>query len=224
MRIAHVITRLILGGAQENTLLCCEDLLRDYGDDVLLVTGPPLGPEGELAATGQGQGGCRWKSSPSCAGRSIRGAIWLSYRRIKQILRGFRPDVVHTHSAKAASWAARPPARSACRRSSTRSTARRFIRTRAGGPGRCSAACERWAAARCHALGQRGRRHDRPDGRRRRRAAREVHHDLQRHGGRAVPGRRPSTASGSGANWATGRNTSWSARSPGCFTSKDTRT
>ena len=48
MRIAHIITRLILGGAQENTVLCCEDLLRQYGDDVLLVTGPPLGPEGSL--------------------------------------------------------------------------------------------------------------------------------------------------------------------------------
>ena len=48
MRIAHVITRLILGGAQENTVLCCEDLLRQYGDDVLLITGPPLGPEGSL--------------------------------------------------------------------------------------------------------------------------------------------------------------------------------
>jgi hypothetical protein len=48
MRIAHIITRMILGGAQENTLLTCEDLLRIYGDEVLLVTGPPLGPEGSL--------------------------------------------------------------------------------------------------------------------------------------------------------------------------------
>ena len=48
MRIAHIITRLILGGAQENTVLNCEDLLRDYGDNVLLITGPPLGPEGSL--------------------------------------------------------------------------------------------------------------------------------------------------------------------------------
>ena len=48
MRIAHVITRLILGGAQENTVLCCEDLIRRHGDDVLLITGPPLGPEGSL--------------------------------------------------------------------------------------------------------------------------------------------------------------------------------
>ena len=48
MRIVHVITRLILGGAQENTVLCCEDLDAPHGDEVLLVTGPPLGPEGSL--------------------------------------------------------------------------------------------------------------------------------------------------------------------------------
>jgi hypothetical protein len=48
MRVAHVITRLIVGGAQENTLLTCERLARDFGDEVLLVTGPPLGPEGSL--------------------------------------------------------------------------------------------------------------------------------------------------------------------------------
>ena len=40
LRVAHVITRLILGGAQENTLLTVEDQQRDYGDDVTLITGP----------------------------------------------------------------------------------------------------------------------------------------------------------------------------------------
>ena len=29
-------------------MLTCEDLQRIYQDDVLLVTGPPLGPEGSL--------------------------------------------------------------------------------------------------------------------------------------------------------------------------------
>ena len=31
MRVAHVITRLILGGAQENTILCCHDLIDPIG-------------------------------------------------------------------------------------------------------------------------------------------------------------------------------------------------
>ena len=47
MKIVHVITRLIVGGAQENTLLSCEGQ-HDLGHDVTLITGPPLGPEGSL--------------------------------------------------------------------------------------------------------------------------------------------------------------------------------
>ena len=47
MKICHVITRLILGGAQENTLLTCEGLHRRR-HEVTLITGPALGPEGEL--------------------------------------------------------------------------------------------------------------------------------------------------------------------------------
>ncbi len=100
MRIAHVITRLILGGAQENTLFACEDLLRIYGDDVLLITGPALGPEGSLLERARA-GGVPLEIVPS-----LRRVIhpWrdlLAYRRIKAALAEFRPQVVHTHSAKA---------------------------------------------------------------------------------------------------------------------------
>jgi len=99
MRIAHVITRMIVGGAQENTLLCCQDLMRLYGDDVLLVTGPSLGPEGALLEQGRGEG------VALALVPELRRAIhpWRdvrSYLAIRRILRDFRPDVVHTHSAK----------------------------------------------------------------------------------------------------------------------------
>ena len=115
MRIAHVITRLILGGAQENTVLCCEDLLRQYGDDVLLITGPPLGPEGSLLERARAGGVPLEIIDP------LRRPIhpWrdlVSYRQIKDALRRFRPDVVHTHSAKggmlgrAAAWSLGVPA------------------------------------------------------------------------------------------------------------------
>ena len=46
MKVAHFITRLIIGGAQENTLLTVEDQHNDYQDEVTLITGPGLGPEG----------------------------------------------------------------------------------------------------------------------------------------------------------------------------------
>jgi len=100
LRIVHVITRLIIGGAQENTILTCEDLARDYGDDVLLVTGPPLGPEGSLLDR------ARANRVPLAIIDSLRRAIhpprdWRAYRELKRIVREFRPDVVHTHSAKA---------------------------------------------------------------------------------------------------------------------------
>ena len=48
MRVMHIITRMIVGGAQENTLYNCVDLLEEHGDQVLLVTGPSLGAEGNL--------------------------------------------------------------------------------------------------------------------------------------------------------------------------------
>jgi glycosyltransferase involved in cell wall biosynthesis len=100
MRIAHIITRMIIGGAQENTLYNCEDLIRQYDDNVLLITGPALGPEGDLL--GQGRGA----QVPIRLIPSLRRAInpWrdaASYLALKRALRDFRPEVVHTHSAKA---------------------------------------------------------------------------------------------------------------------------
>src|SRR4028118_1271732 len=55
MRIAHVITRLIVGGAQENTLLSCEGQ-HDLGHEVTLITGPAIGPEGSLLQRAQAHG------------------------------------------------------------------------------------------------------------------------------------------------------------------------
>jgi glycosyltransferase involved in cell wall biosynthesis len=100
MRIAHLITRLILGGAQENTVLSCEDLLRYHGDDVLLITGPPMGPEGSLMDRVEKNG------VPVAVLGALRREIHplrdpLSYLHIKRAIKTFRPDVVHTHSGKA---------------------------------------------------------------------------------------------------------------------------
>ncbi|MEN6556941.1 MAG: glycosyltransferase family 4 protein [Thermoguttaceae bacterium] len=151
MRIAHVITRMIVGGAQENTLFTCEDLLHQYGDDVLLVTGPSIGPEGSLLDRAKASG------VPVHVIDALRRPIhpWrdaASYRQIKNALRQFRPDVVHTHSAKggmlgrATAWSLGVPV---------------VIHTVHGAPfypwqSRASRwfsqVCERWAARRCHAM------------------------------------------------------------------------
>ena len=99
MKIVHVITRLILGGAQENTLITCK-LLAERGHDVTLVTGPALGPEGELFNLTKGQ------KYETVVIDEMRRAIEpykdvVSYRKLKKLLRQLQPDVVHTHSAKA---------------------------------------------------------------------------------------------------------------------------
>jgi hypothetical protein len=48
VRVLHVITRMILGGAQENTLLSVEGLARLDRYQVALVSGVDEGREGEL--------------------------------------------------------------------------------------------------------------------------------------------------------------------------------
>jgi glycosyltransferase involved in cell wall biosynthesis len=142
---------MVIGGAQENTLFNCEDLIREFGDEVLLVTGPALGPEGDLLMQGRGGG------VPRMVVPSLRRAIhpWrdaASYFALRRVLREFRPEVVHTHSAKGgflgrlAAWSLGVPA---------------IVHTVHGAPFHAyqSAvaratfrACERYAARRCHAL------------------------------------------------------------------------
>jgi glycosyltransferase involved in cell wall biosynthesis len=99
LRIVHIITRLIVGGAQENTLITCK-LLAKRGHNVTLITGPALGPEGELFNQAKGQG------YKVFVAERLRRAInpyndGVSYFQIKKLLRELRPDIVHTHSAKA---------------------------------------------------------------------------------------------------------------------------
>ncbi|MBR5691369.1 MAG: glycosyltransferase family 1 protein, partial [Verrucomicrobia bacterium] len=48
MKVEHVITRLIIGGAQENTLSTVLGLHAIPGVDVKLISGPTSGPEGTL--------------------------------------------------------------------------------------------------------------------------------------------------------------------------------
>ena len=151
MRVAHVITRMIVGGAQENTLFNCLDLEREHGDQVLLITGPSVGPEGDLLS--QGRAGELRVSVVDTLCREINPAKdLLAYWKIKRLIKEFQPDVVHTHSAKAgvlgrsAAWNLSVPA---------------IIHTVHGAPfhqyqGSVTRSIfrlvERWAAKRCHRI------------------------------------------------------------------------
>ena len=151
MRIVHVITRLILGGAQENTLLTVEGLHHRHGDDVTLITGPAEGPEGDLFGRAEAQG-LKVELMPELV-RAVRPATDLrAYRLLRRAFRRLRPEVVHTHSSKAgivgraAAWHERVPA---------------VVHTVHGLPfgpsespwkNRLYVALERSAARRCHAI------------------------------------------------------------------------
>ena len=99
MHICHIITRLILGGAQENTLLTCEGQSR-LGHRVTLITGPALGPEGELMTRAQA-GEYEVVVLDSMRRELHPWRDWQSFRAIRNWLKTHQPDVVHTHSSKA---------------------------------------------------------------------------------------------------------------------------
>jgi glycosyltransferase involved in cell wall biosynthesis len=99
-KVMHIITRLILGGAQENTLLTVEGLAASEDFEPCLVTGPALGPEGELISRAK-RNGVRLITVPQMR-RAINPVRDLSaYRRLCALIKEERPDIVHTHSSKA---------------------------------------------------------------------------------------------------------------------------
>lgn len=100
MKIVHIITRLILGGAQENTLLSVEGQQDDWGDEVVLITGPALGPEGSLLERAR-QGGRDVRLLPELRREIHPWRDWRSYQTLRRWLREIAPDIVHTHSSKA---------------------------------------------------------------------------------------------------------------------------
>jgi glycosyltransferase involved in cell wall biosynthesis len=108
MRICHVITRLIVGGAQENTLLTCQGL-RARGHEVALITGPALGPEGELTHRAR-RGGYEVVVLEAMRREINPWRDWRALRGLRAHLRRLRPDVMHSHSSKAGILARRAAA------------------------------------------------------------------------------------------------------------------
>ncbi len=100
IKIVHIITRLILGGAQENTLLTVEGLQKIDSYEVTLLTGPSLGPEGSLIEEAKKRG------IKLVIIKSFRRNIhpWLDFKSFLELyflLRKENYHIVHTHSSKA---------------------------------------------------------------------------------------------------------------------------
>lgn len=100
MKTAHIITRLIIGGAQENTLFNVDDQHHIHGDEVCLITGPGLGPEGTLEQRARDRG-LDLKLLPELRRNLHPWNDFRCYFALKKLLREYQPDIVHTHSSKA---------------------------------------------------------------------------------------------------------------------------
>jgi len=99
MKVCHVITRLIVGGAQENTVATCIGL-RQRGYDVELVIGPETGPEGSLLEK------TREAGVPVIVIDPLRRSVnpmhdFAAARALHRLFLEKRYDIVHTHSGKA---------------------------------------------------------------------------------------------------------------------------
>lgn len=100
MRVAHVITRLIVGGAQENTIASVLGLREKPGVEVSLISGPTTGPEGSLEPRVAQIPGLLI-IVPELVRPIAPVRDWLALRKLTRLFREQRPDIVHTHSGKA---------------------------------------------------------------------------------------------------------------------------
>ena len=122
MRVTHIITRLVIGGAQENTLSTIRGLRAKPGVEVKLISGPTIGPEGSLEnearkifgddvsslaprrGEGRGEGSTNnpdFRIVPELVRPVHPLKDFIALRKLEKILREQKPDIVHTHSGKA---------------------------------------------------------------------------------------------------------------------------
>lgn len=99
IRVAHVITRLCVGGAQENTLQTVR-LLDRSRFDVDLISGPTEGPEGSMEPLAAAWG-IPILRIPGLVRDPAPVKDFGAYRDLLRLFRKRRYDIVHTHTSKA---------------------------------------------------------------------------------------------------------------------------
>jgi glycosyltransferase involved in cell wall biosynthesis len=100
MRVAHVITRLIVGGAQENTIASVRGLMAKPGCEVSLISGPSPGAEGSQERSVRDA-----RVNLQIVSELVRPVHpvkdLMALQKLTRQFRRHRPDIVHTHSGKA---------------------------------------------------------------------------------------------------------------------------
>lgn len=100
LRVHHVITRLIVGGAQENTVSSVLGLRLKPDLEVRLISGPTFGPEGSIEPQVSAIPGLFTLVPPLV--RPVHPLLDLrALVTLRRIFRAERPQIVHTHSGKA---------------------------------------------------------------------------------------------------------------------------
>jgi glycosyltransferase involved in cell wall biosynthesis len=95
LKVAHIITRLEMGGAQHNTLYTVRHLDRDLFDP-LLICG-----QGEVLDDDVAVLGAPVVFIPDLVRAISPHRDWRALRSLLRVLQEEKPDVVHTHSSKA---------------------------------------------------------------------------------------------------------------------------
>ncbi len=151
MRILHLTTRLIVGGSQENTVLSCRGAA-DAGHTVALAYGPIYGPEGSLLPKVLADPRIEPIEVPDLVREISPLRDARCHRQLRDLIRRWKPDVVHTHSSKAGILG---------RSAATREAVRTVVHTVHGLPfhpyqswwrNSLYVQSERWASKRCHAI------------------------------------------------------------------------
>ncbi|HSU53851.1 MAG TPA: glycosyltransferase family 4 protein [Candidatus Dormibacteraeota bacterium] len=100
MRVTHIITRLVVGGAQENTVATVLGLREKPDVQVDLISGPTIGAEGSLEGSF-----ARHPELLTIVPTLVRPIHpfkdVLALQELTRLLRQRKPDIVHTHSGKA---------------------------------------------------------------------------------------------------------------------------
>lgn len=108
VKVFHAVTRLILGGAQQNTMETCGYLNPDRFES-LIISGADTGPEGEIISEVRKRG-IPLTIIPELVREPNPIKDFLALKKMLHLFRAEKPHIVHTHSSKAGilgRWAAK---------------------------------------------------------------------------------------------------------------------